>query len=149
MTEAQTHTPVFASLTASLLARKGGARPAMRRADALLAEPGNDPIDQDSLGWNDFGPGDAVPEVLRRIEGIATLLAKPLGPVVPADAGKRRAFTLRLDAERHQRLRRAGMLLNRSAQSVVTEALDRFLSEIPDGGVSGPSSKRCGRAQGV
>jgi hypothetical protein len=36
---------------------------------------------------------------------------------------------LRLDAERHLKLRLLGAHQHRSAQSLVTEALDRFLAE--------------------
>ncbi len=44
---------------------------------------------------------------------------------------RRAAFTLRVDNERHLRLRLACTLQNRSAQQVVTEALDRLLDEMP------------------
>ena len=46
--------------------------------------------------------------------------------------GRRAAFTLRLDAERHLRLRLACTLGNHSAQQVVTEALDRLLGNLPE-----------------
>jgi len=46
--------------------------------------------------------------------------------------GRKAAFTLRLDAERHLRLRLACAVQNRSAQMLVTEALDRMLSGLPD-----------------
>jgi hypothetical protein len=49
-----------------------------------------------------------------------------------AVAGRRSAFTLRLDAERHLRLRLACAVAGRSAQQIVTDALDRALSEIPE-----------------
>ena len=42
------------------------------------------------------------------------------------------AFTLRLDHDRHLRLRLASALLNSSAQHLVTEALDRFLENVPE-----------------
>ena len=45
---------------------------------------------------------------------------------------RRAAFTLRLDAKRHLKLRLASTVRGRSAQQLVTEALDRFLDEIPD-----------------
>lgn len=45
-------------------------------------------------------------------------------------AGKA-AFTLRLDAERHLRLRLASAIANRSGQQIVGEALDVFLSQQP------------------
>ena len=42
------------------------------------------------------------------------------------------AFTLRLDADRHLLLRLASALENRSAQMLVTDALDAFLTTLPD-----------------
>ncbi|UIJ44049.1 hypothetical protein LZK98_13280 [Sphingomonas cannabina] len=48
-------------------------------------------------------------------------------------AGKpRAAFTLRLDPERHLRLRLASACRNRSAQALVTEALDAFIASLPE-----------------
>lgn len=84
-------------------------------------------------------PEPAQPEVLRRIESLADVLK------VPADAaaanrrergialkeGRKAAFTLRLDAPRHLRLRLACTIDNRSAQQIVVEALDRFLEAKP------------------
>jgi predicted DNA-binding protein len=40
------------------------------------------------------------------------------------------AFTLRLDQERHLRLRLASAVTGRSAQQLVTEALDQFLESL-------------------
>lgn len=42
------------------------------------------------------------------------------------------AFTLRLDQERHLRLRLASAVSGRSAQVLVTEALDAFLQTLPE-----------------
>lgn len=42
------------------------------------------------------------------------------------------AFTLRLDAERHLKLRLACALKNCSAQQIVTEALDELLNGLPE-----------------
>jgi hypothetical protein len=42
------------------------------------------------------------------------------------------AFTLRLDNDRHLKLRLACAVSNRSAQMIVTEALDAFLDSIPE-----------------
>lgn len=42
------------------------------------------------------------------------------------------AFTLRLDHDRHLRLRLASALTNRSAQLLVTEALDAFLDSLTE-----------------
>ena len=44
------------------------------------------------------------------------------------------AFTLRLDHDRHLRLRIASALCHRSAQILVTEALDAFLNSLPEVG---------------
>jgi hypothetical protein len=44
--------------------------------------------------------------------------------------GHRVAFTLRLDAERHFKLRLACAFENRSVQKFVTEAIDRWLDEM-------------------
>ena len=49
-----------------------------------------------------------------------------------ADIGRRAAFTLRLDAKRHLKLRLASTVKNRSAQQLVTAALDKYLAEIPE-----------------
>lgn len=47
-------------------------------------------------------------------------------------ARQKAAFTLRLDRERHLKLRLASALHNRSAQQIVTEALDNFLADMPE-----------------
>ena len=50
-----------------------------------------------------------------------------------ATAGKAKAaFTLRLDAERHLKLRLACAVTGRSAQQLVTEALDSLLGAMPE-----------------
>jgi hypothetical protein len=55
---------------------------------------------------------------------------------VPAPAvsvgGRKAAFTLRLDADRHLRLRLATAVTGRSAQQIVTGALDALLATIPE-----------------
>ena len=61
--------------------------------------------------------------------------ARPQTPVgrqrsAPGDKAKA-AFTLRLDPDRHLKLRLACAVTHRSAQQIVTEALDEFLSSIP------------------
>ncbi|KPL69570.1 hypothetical protein SZ64_16620 [Erythrobacter sp. SG61-1L] len=90
-----------------------------------------------------------MPEVLRQQEEIARKVAQPAAQI-PAeqdartsarsaadrrsalDDGRRAAFTLRVDAERHLKLRLACTIRNLSAQQIVTEALDRLLSGIPE-----------------
>lgn len=62
------------------------------------------------------------------------LTARPRATVARAAPGSKpkAAFTLRLNADRHLKLRLACAMQNRSAQMLVTEALDRFLDSIPD-----------------
>ncbi len=47
-------------------------------------------------------------------------------------AKSKAAFTLRLDADRHLRLRLASASRNRSAQALVVDALDAFLASLPE-----------------
>lgn len=192
----------FASLGPTLLARKGGAKPAMRpQVSPIPGASGNGVSSLDDLGWNDMGEdaetqhdskvlqltpepanpeaaaeatalaaeADAAltnvpakkPEVLRQRETIAKQIEAPQAKPAPAAAkvatspeapveapveaaapkrrrrsalarGKRAAFTLRLDADRHLKLRLACTLRNHSAQQIVTEALDQFLGTMPD-----------------
>ena len=153
----------FASLSATLLARKGQARPAMRPSVAHHEE---------DLGWNDMGHeasnevpapvqyqavieaelGDAVEEAQETHEALSEAPAeetkrpvriasratrriavrKGAGPVRAKDLAKGKvAFTLRLDGERHLRLRLGCTIANRSAQQIVTQALDAYLGDIP------------------
>jgi hypothetical protein len=49
----------------------------------------------------------------------------------PGSKGKA-AFTLRLDTDRHLKLRLACAVGNRSAQMIVTDALDAFLDNMPE-----------------
>jgi hypothetical protein len=170
----------IASLSPSLLARKGTARPAMRpQGFGGFTKT----ADHDDLGWNDMGepepmpiPGAAapvgvkppVPPVLvqraalhdkvtapadpepepkpaRDPAPVADAPARPLRNVSVATATRirretnakhvarpRSAFTLRLDTDRHLKLRLASALQNRSAQLLVTEALDAFLETQPE-----------------
>ena len=59
----------------------------------------------------------------------AEVVSLPRSRAVPARA--KAAFTLRLDPERHLKLRLACALSRRSAQQLVTEALDEFLDSQP------------------
>ena len=191
----------LASLSAGLLARKGAARPAMRRqplgsGPAPVSPSGH----YDDLGWNDMGydvdpvqssepahlvdlkpvlagsmlahnpeaeqavddsapaaPVEAlhdaadidveaaeVPEIVRQqeslIDRVAAVARKveqrpdprtPRAPRAPR-ARDKAAFTLRLDAERHLRLRLASAVTGRSSQVILTELLDEYLSSLPE-----------------
>jgi type IV secretory pathway VirB10-like protein len=201
----------YASLSGSLLARKGGAKPAMR------PRPLSTQHMLDDLGWDDMGEApDPAPEhvpssiaaltpaprapapeqvpaaitaVSREPRQVAGLTPAPRAPApVPVQeesppvhvqqrvlaehyeqqlavagdtpplseaviaalrapspkrkgkaseaqaAGRKAAFTLRLDADRHLRLRLASALTGRSSQQLVTAALDTFIQTLPEVG---------------
>lgn len=201
----------LASLSSSLLARKGGAKPAMRRQGFSIPDPSHDqPEDaQEDLGWNDMGYdvnpdhsdhpiadedaaihynplAGAIPETIPAVKQQQEEIAAKLGaqshrepeavshaieaqpapvplsisrevapiveqsttaeavPVKQRDTKKSRparksrtrkakaAFTLRLDPERHLRLRLATAVKNVSAQQLVTKAVDEYLRTIPE-----------------
>jgi hypothetical protein len=61
----------------------------------------------------------------------------------PGSKGKA-AFTLRLDPERHLKLRLACALTGRSAQLLVTDALDQFLDGMPELEAMADKAKRKG-----
>ena len=177
----------FASLGPTLLARKGGAKPAMRpqlapltgMAGAQAAQAVAPDLEQlEDLGWNDMGQDDdeardpiaheaqifaltpapanaeaeaqtrvvdaaaraemaanaGEPAVLRQRRDVVTSIdggARASTPRQQIDS-RRAAFTLRLDAKRHLKLRLASTVKNRSAQQLVTAALDKYLAEIPE-----------------
>jgi len=49
-----------------------------------------------------------------------------------ASAKAKAAFTLRMEADRHLKLRLACAVTHRSAQQIVTDALDAFLASLPE-----------------
>jgi hypothetical protein len=60
------------------------------------------------------------------------VVALPKRPVPDVAPGRKSAFTLRVDAARHLRLRLATAITGRSAQLLVTEALDQLLASLPE-----------------
>ena len=86
----------------------------------------------------EFAQPEPEPEedVLELVEGVAPVTdapAQPVPPVVQAPAGKSKAaFTLRLDPQRHLKLRLACAVRGGSAQQLVTDALDRLLASMPE-----------------
>ena len=185
-----TESKSFASLSPTLLARKGAAKPAMRPQwqplDPYSAEVPLPPTGEEleDLGWNDMGETEStvvpfgapdeqlqqppltggVPAVVRQQGALADHVASDLdyepqypepSPLIPLAAhryarsvaentntaaerhsalaaGRRAAFTLRVDEARHLKLRLACTMQGRSAQQLVTQALDRLLSELPE-----------------
>lgn len=73
------------------------------------------------------------PAPAERPAAVVPLPKRPaIAPAAAAAAGKKSAFTLRVDAERHLRLRLATAVTGRSAQQLVTEALDHMLASFPE-----------------
>lgn len=66
---------------------------------------------------------------------VASIVASPAARAAPGSRGKA-AFTLRLDSERHLKLRLACAVHHRSAQQIVTDALDTYLETLPEIDVS-------------
>lgn len=150
-----------ASLSSGLLARKGQARPAMRPQGFVGLDPGTslDDLGWNDMG-SDLPPAptyEPVPPVLTQRQTLVEEFAPPPQPVAapvapepetPArpvstataarigrEVGARKgkaAFTLRLDHDRHLKLRLASAVTGRSAQVIVTEALDAFLEALPE-----------------
>ncbi|MEG3147749.1 hypothetical protein U1839_24125 [Sphingomonas sp. RT2P30] len=77
-------------------------------------------------------PAPAPVDVVRSVS-VATATRLDRETAAKTKHGKA-AFTLRLDHDRHLRLRIASALCHRSAQNLVTEALDAFLHSLPEVG---------------
>jgi len=150
---------LFAHTASGLLARKGGARPALR--PQAWADDASAPQSQDRAEFRDAAPAndEAALDTSQHLPsrhlrgrisaGFAAAVAQyapvanaELTPVAthPAPARKRSrrraldrggkaAFTLRIDAERHALLRQTCLAANRSAQQVLIEALDRLIAD--------------------
>jgi hypothetical protein len=63
---------------------------------------------------------------------VAKVAKKAAAPRAAPGAKSKAAFTLRLDAARHLKLRLACAVTGRSAQLLVTEALDQLLADMPE-----------------
>lgn len=162
----------MASLSSTLLARKGQARPAMRPQGYASLAPA---AQLEDLGWDDMGsqpqateptpidpaltpvakapppPVLVAREVLRQeLAAAPDVEVAPDAPVEApravasvsvATAGRlqretahkgRAAFTLRLESDSHLKLRLASAITHRSAQQLVSHALDQFLLTLPE-----------------
>lgn len=119
--------------------------PKLAREDAQAEEP--EVVAQQRAIAESFPDAEVEAEAETEIEAEAEApielpRVKPRAHVVPlpkrplakakADGGKKAAFTLRLDGERHLRLRLATAVTGQSAQQIVTSALDAMLASIPE-----------------
>lgn len=132
------HSKPIATLSSALLARKGGAKPATKPELDLMA----DGRFADGIHAAEIVPisraADAIHNDARRqqdqlSDAFSDRPARAKRPRHSAlSRGGKAAFTLRLDEDRHLRLRLACTASNRSAQQVVTEALDSYLASLPE-----------------
>lgn len=157
----------LASLSSSLLARKGQAKPAMRpQGFASFGFSGFQQPQHEDLGWNDMGhdhgPANVEPisaEIMQMLPAglvdvpvvvlqqaelerefaseptcepvFVPVAVRPVMPRAAAGSKAKAAFTLRLDPQRHLHLRLACAIAHKSAQALVINALDNFLSQQP------------------
>jgi hypothetical protein len=102
-------------------------------ADRLNVDDGDEEFDETAEPYDP----EAQPETLPIIIPVAarapasTPKRAPTSRAAPGSKGKA-AFTLRLDPERHLKLRLACAVDGRSAQQIVTVALDQFLAAMPE-----------------
>jgi hypothetical protein len=109
---------------------------ALTPAPRLQSEPAPAPqpappqvVEQQRAIEATFAPKPApAPAKAKAVRPVAVPAAQPRTATGKAKA----AFTLRLDPERHLQLRLACALAHRSAQQIVTEALDGFLASMPE-----------------
>ena len=151
----------FASLGPALLARKGAAKPAMRPQFAIMPEElaafsANDSANMEDLGWNDMGAervqdaADDLPAAPAFADSarLREVVSSQPSRIIRADEPQRTrknnrsaqaekpqrkaAFTLRLDPQRHLKMRLAATIEGKSAQAFITQVLDRALQEFED-----------------
>jgi hypothetical protein len=96
-----------------------------------------------------YDSSEAQPETLPIVTPVAarTVEAAPRrSPRPRAQRGSKgkAAFTLRLDPERHLKLRLACAVDGRSAQQIVTDAVDQFLAAVPELDALAQKAKRKG-----
>jgi hypothetical protein len=96
---------------------------------------------------------EAQPQPLPTVAPVAVRAAEsaprrlPKSRAAPGSKGKA-AFTLRLDSERHLKLRLACAVGGRSAQQIVTDALDQLLAAMPELDGLALKAKRKGQSNG-
>jgi len=82
-----------------------------------------------------FAPQPAEIQPVRTAQPIARpadVVPLPRRPRQAPGLKDKAAFTLRLDRERHLKLRLACAIKHRSAQQIVSEALDKYLKSLPE-----------------
>lgn len=122
--------------------------PAPRQSGPREAEPPMPPVeppvieqmraieahfgDLDDDAEEDFAPRADIDAELDEPGEVISFASSSRSVPDPIGARDKAAFTLRLDEQRHLRLRLATAVQNRSAQRIVTEALDAYLNALPE-----------------
>ena len=113
----------------------GGVPEVVRQQDALSGQLASDQALPKPHDPPQEAPSALIPLAAHRY---ARGIARNADAKTPAERqsaladGRRAAFTLRVDDNRHLKLRLACTMQGRSAQQLVTQALDRLLEELPE-----------------
>jgi hypothetical protein len=130
-------------------------RPHKKQALELSRAPEEEPFELTER-LEDFDPFESAEEEEETFESPAPAPAyepqQPYSPVSVRQPAPRAApgskpkaaFTLRLDPERHLKLRLACAVNGRSAQQIVTDAVDQLLREMPELDAMAEKAKRKG-----
>ena len=120
-----TESKPLASLTPSLLARKGAGKPTEPSSTIGVIRPveGGQSARGAPVDAGDHR-GATMPSVLADRDTLIDRVSKAMA--------NKAAFTLRLDADRHRKLRLACAVNGVSAQQFVTQALDALLEAMPE-----------------
>jgi hypothetical protein len=124
-------------------------------ADRLGAEDEEEELDETAELYEAEAEEAALPAPAPIVAAPAPVVAAPRRAPAPARRTSPRtrvapgskakaAFTLRLDRERHLKLRLACAVDGRSAQQLVTDALDQLLERIPELDAMADKAKRKG-----
>jgi len=120
--------------------------------DRLGTDELDEEYDETAEPYDGEAEAEAEAEVEAEPVAVATVAApapvsvpkrSPRPRSAPGSKGKA-AFTLRLDPPRHLKLRLACAVDGRSAQQIVTDALDRLLANMPELDVMAEKAKRKG-----
>lgn len=114
---------------------------------AEIYDPDSDPEADSQTASAGLTPVHAAPEPapVKAAAAAPVAVPAPRRTPTPRSAAKSKgkaAFTLRLDPDRHLKLRLACAVNGRSAQQLVTDALDQFLASMPDLDAMAAKAKR-------
>jgi hypothetical protein len=106
-------------------------------ADRLSVDGDDEEFDETAEPDDSPYDSEAQPEPLPIVAPVATRVAESAlrrAPTPRAARGSKgkAAFTLRLDPDRHLKLRLACAVDGRSAQQIVTDAVDQLLAQMPE-----------------